>query len=202
MSGDPPRLPPRARWLLPALLLVLVVVSVHRYRVAVETRAIELGGSALGTTWSVKLSGDLDADRQRSLQAALEAVLARVDAQMSTWREDSELARFNASAGDAPFVFAPEAFAVFSIAAEVGARSGGALDITVGPLVEAWASVRSRAGRRLPTIPGSRRFGPMSGRDCSCWTLRLAPYASAEAPSVRISRPWRKARRSICWRAC
>ncbi|MEM7412764.1 MAG: FAD:protein FMN transferase [Myxococcota bacterium] len=169
MSEPKPLLSGRARWLVPVLLLVLLVVSVHRYQVAVTTLRVELGGEALGTTWSVKLAGELAPERQRSLQAALENALARVDAQMSTWRDDSELSRFNLLGADAPFVFSPEAFAVFAISEEVAVRSGGAFDVTVGPLVDAWGF---GARPRRATAPEAEQLASLR-RDVGRHWLRL-----------------------------
>ena len=57
---------------------------------------------------------------------------------MSNWRQDSELSRFNRSAADVDFVASSATIEVFRIARHVSERSGGAFDVTVGPLVRAW----------------------------------------------------------------
>jgi thiamine biosynthesis lipoprotein len=120
------------------MLVALVVFSVHRYRIESERALTEVSGRALGTTWTVKLAGGLDLSAQRVLVADLSKPLARVDALMSTWRDDSELSRFNRVGEGVPFAVAPETFAVLEIAQEASARSGGAFDATVLPLVDAW----------------------------------------------------------------
>jgi thiamine biosynthesis lipoprotein len=120
------------------MLVALVVFSVHRYRIESERALTEVSGRALGTTWTVKLAGGLDLPAQRVLVADLSKPLARVDALMSTWRDDSELSRFNRAGEGVPFAVAPETFAVLEIAQEASARSGGAFDATVLPLVDAW----------------------------------------------------------------
>ena len=57
---------------------------------------------------------------------------------MSTWREGSELSRFNRDERTVPFPLSPETLDVFEIAQDVSRRSRGAFDVTVGPLVRAW----------------------------------------------------------------
>ena len=98
-----------------------------------------LSGSALGTTWSVVL-GPRDGadDASEPTAAAIEAQLDAIDRLMSTWRPDSELSRFNRHASTEPFPLSPPTLDVLRLAAEVGEASGGAFDVTVGPLVAAW----------------------------------------------------------------
>ncbi|MCP4202673.1 MAG: FAD:protein FMN transferase [bacterium] len=98
-----------------------------------------LSGQALGTTYAVKVvaEGGLAVGQSESLELEIEETLAAIDASMSTWREDSELERFNRH-GTEPFLLSPALDEVMAKALEIGSRSGGAFDITVGPLVEAW----------------------------------------------------------------
>jgi thiamine biosynthesis lipoprotein len=66
---------------------------------------------------------------------------------MSTYRPASELSRLNASAGTgASLVLSPETAAVLATALDVGRESGGAFDVTVGPLVGLWDFFRDRIG--------------------------------------------------------
>ncbi|MBK9384439.1 MAG: FAD:protein FMN transferase [Planctomycetes bacterium] len=96
----------------------------------------------MGTTWSVQLA--LEAGRHMAeaelvaLQTALKAELVRVNDEMSTYLETSELARFNASTStDWQPVSAPLA-QICAQALQVGAKSDGLYDVTVAPLVELW----------------------------------------------------------------
>ena len=68
----------------------------------------------------------------------VEARLAAVNQAMSTYLEDSEISRFNRYALDGAVPVSPDFSAVVRIAHEVYRQSDGALDITVGPLVELW----------------------------------------------------------------
>lgn len=93
----------------------------------------------MGTLYQVKVArGELSGERRRELDEAIRAELDAVDAAMSTYREDSELSRFNRYAGPAPFELSDATWEVLQAALEVSRHSEGALDPTVGPLVDAW----------------------------------------------------------------
>ncbi len=100
---------------------------------------LHLEGRALGTGWraEIVLRETPDPARVRGLRSAIEAVLDRVDRGMSTWREDSEIARFNRG-GDAAVALSAETRRVVSAALDMARDSGGAFDPTVGPLVALW----------------------------------------------------------------
>lgn len=129
----------RARWLLPLLLLVLAGLTLFRLRDPSHTDVVELTGTALGTTWFVKVvAPGLAIDERDEMLAAVYEQLDAVDRRMSTWDPDSELSKFNRSKSTAPFPVSKPTLEVFGIAREVSERTGGAFDVTVGPLVRAW----------------------------------------------------------------
>lgn len=97
----------------------------------------------MGTSWSVNLVAahgqrpSQPAHDLHALHARVEAVLAQVDAQMSTWRDDSDVSRFNRAAPG--WVALPqELMEVLRCALDIARASDGAFDPTVGPLVDAW----------------------------------------------------------------
>ncbi len=73
-----------------------------------------------------------------SLQRQVEAELARVNGQMSTYQPDSELMRFNAGVPGVWVAISSELLAVLTAAREVSERSDGAFDVTVSGLVALW----------------------------------------------------------------
>ena len=90
-------------------------------------------GEAMGTQVALThagCAGDVD--------AAVVQELRRVDAQLSTWRPDSELARFNASAAGDWFPVSAPVAAIAVEALALSRRSGGAFDVTVAPLGQLW----------------------------------------------------------------
>jgi FAD:protein FMN transferase len=105
----------------------------------VEQGRAVLSGPTMGTNFSVVLPGeDFDRADLSKLQAAIDAELEAVNAEMSTYREDSELSRFNRSGAGQGFAASPHLLEVVALAKQVSAQSNGAFDVTVGPLVDAW----------------------------------------------------------------
>lgn len=94
----------------------------------------------MGTGYQVKIvrAEPLDEARRETMQEAIRIELERVNTAMSTYLEDSELSLWNASTETTPFELSRPTWEVFDIALEASRLSGGALDVTVGPLVNAW----------------------------------------------------------------
>jgi thiamine biosynthesis lipoprotein len=80
------------------------------------------------------------ADRAAASAASRAAFdrIAELDAALSDYRDASEVSRLARAAGGPPVPVGPDLFAVLARAQEVGRRSGGAFDVTVGPLVRLW----------------------------------------------------------------
>jgi thiamine biosynthesis lipoprotein len=68
---------------------------------------------------------------------------------MTVYRDDSEVMRINREAASRPIRVEPRLFAMFQLAERLHRETGGALDITSGPLSAAWGF--SRRDGRLPT---------------------------------------------------
>ena len=126
-----------------------------------------LYGQTMGTRWRV----DLQAPRAAPLDALHGAVQARLDAieaQMSTWREDSDLMRYNRAAAGSWHALPDDFFAVMDCALQVAEASGGAFDPTVGALVGAWGfGAHAHRGRE----PSAQRLA--GARSAAGWQ-RLA----------------------------
>ena len=93
----------------------------------------------MGTTFSVTVVGEpLAIDATEHLGAAIDDLLASLDAMMSTYDSGSEVSRFNAFTSSDWFPVSPATATVFLWAKEISEVTGGAFDVTVGPLVDAW----------------------------------------------------------------
>ncbi len=96
-------------------------------------------GPTMGTTYTVKVVGQaLEVGERREVAEAIVFELEAVNEAMSTYLEDSELSRFNRHPAGEPFPLSPASQEVFRQALELAELTGGAFDITVGPLVDAW----------------------------------------------------------------
>jgi len=90
----------------------------------------------MGTYYRVRAIAETG-DRE-AIRGLVEGRLDAVDRAMSTYREDSEISRFNRLAAGESLAFSDETWAVLELAWRVREESGGAFDPTVGPLVDAW----------------------------------------------------------------
>ncbi|HMQ64754.1 MAG TPA: FAD:protein FMN transferase [Arachnia sp.] len=91
----------------------------------------------MGTRWSALVHAAPGFD-PAPLHAALQAAVDEVDAQMSTWRRDSDLMRLNAAPVGAWVAVPPGLIEVLRLGVEIGRASGGAFDIGMGDAVMAW----------------------------------------------------------------
>jgi len=122
-------------------------------------------GETMGTTYSVQLAGRRLAPGERErLEELVRSTLAAVDARMSTFREDSELSRLNRHASVEPFPVSAELLSVLLTAREVGELTGGAFDITIAPVVDAWG-FGPRGAYREPSEAELRRLRARTGWD-------------------------------------
>lgn len=99
---------------------------------------LAISGPTMGTTYSLKVASPPDNVDAHALRVAADAVLDRIDRSMSGYREDSEISRFNASSSTDWYAVSSDLATVVDYALQVSRESGGAFDITVGPLVAAW----------------------------------------------------------------
>ncbi|UVM48802.1 FAD:protein FMN transferase [Pseudomonas sp. B21-015] len=106
-------------------------------KTSTELQRYSLNGETMGTRYTALFyaAAGIDTD---AVNHSLACAVARVDQQMSTWKPDSDLNRLNA-APEQQWVSVPEELAtVLSAALRVSQQSGGAFDIAVGDLVDAW----------------------------------------------------------------
>ena len=96
-----------------------------------------LSGETMGTRYSAVFFAPTDTDTG-AISASLFEAVDRVDQQMSTWKPGSDLSRLNAAPIHQWHSIPAELLAVLDAAMRVGVQSGGAFDIGVGDLVNAW----------------------------------------------------------------
>lgn len=170
-----------------------------------QPRRIEIRGETMGTQYSVVVARPPASVDRAALEAMTSEVLERIDARMSTWRDDSELMRFNRSDTSEWFPVSAETAFVVGEALRVSAVSDGALDPTVGPLVRLWGfgrdpaevvppaaerlgEVRERVGFRKLRVrdapPALRKAGPRVELDLSAVAKGYAVDAIAERLSA------------------
>ncbi len=144
----------RHRLTIAAAILLAVAFLLYSPRV-VEIH--EFGGASMGTTYSIKVV-DLPAGLAvEELAQAVTRLLNHVDKeQMSTYAPESELSRLNRAPLNTPIAISPEMLEVLDLAIEISELTGGAFDVTVGPLVNRWGfgpqtSVADALDARVPS---------------------------------------------------
>lgn len=100
----------------------------------------------MGTIWSARIVAP-----PTGVQAAIEAVLADIIAQMSHWEPTSQLSRINDSAPGTWHRIGPEFAQVMTIALDVARKSGGAFDPAMGVAVDLWGFGPPGPREGLPT---------------------------------------------------
>lgn len=86
------------------------------------------------------------------VEPAFEALelLDQIEADLTVYREDSEISRINAGAGGEPVPTSESTFQLLKRSIEWSDRTSGAFDVTAGPLVQAWGFTQRR-GRKPST---------------------------------------------------
>lgn len=105
------------------------------------SKELEISGYTMGTSYTVKMvdaSGAMGARERRELRGRIEAKLERVNQQMSTYRVDSEISRFNRAPVGEWFAVSAPTERVVRQALALSDASDGAFDVTVGALVNLW----------------------------------------------------------------
>jgi FAD:protein FMN transferase len=103
---------------------------------------------AMACEFEVQLAASRDDDSMEHVFAALDLVES-LESQMTVYRDDSEVIRINRGAAIRPIRVEPRLFDMFQLAERLHRETGGALDITSGPLSDAWGF--SRREGRLPS---------------------------------------------------
>jgi FAD:protein FMN transferase len=95
-------------------------------------------GQTMGTTYSIKYIPGVDSPELKEIGKVVNEELLKVNQQMSTYIDDSEISQFNASSSTDWFEVSADTAKVVHLALSIHHLSNGAFDITVAPLVNLW----------------------------------------------------------------
>jgi thiamine biosynthesis lipoprotein len=132
-----------------------------------------LNGPVMGSRWSGLFFADPVFD-PAPVQAALQVAVDAVDAQMSTWKPDSDLMRLNAAAVGEWRDIPADLARVLELGLDIGRASDGAFDIGMGDAVRAWG------------------FGPTAADPEAIRAAMRAPHRPAFDLLDRDGNRWRK----------
>lgn len=109
-----------------------------------------LQGPTMGTIYTVRYRPAGAATAAAAVRAEIEALLERIDAEFSTWREDSQLSQFNRAASGQWVPVSAEVVGLVKQAIALGETTGGALDMTLEPVLELWGFAAGERERAVP----------------------------------------------------
>lgn len=142
-------------------------------------RRTTLHGPTMGTRWSASVDVDSTVDLS-ALRRDLAAAVAQVDAQMSPWKQESDLVRLNRAPVGTWVALPAEILDVLDGALDIHRLSAGAFDPCVGALVDAWGF-------------GAVRDAP----DAAAILAARQPMQSIEDSKLALDRPAGRARKHV-----
>jgi thiamine biosynthesis lipoprotein len=102
-------------------------------------------GTLVEIVWRTR-GGEDEAETVRSALNRMDALAAR----MSLYDPSSELVKINEAAGKAPVQVSDDLLEVIEKSLTVSGITGGAFDVTVGPVEAAWGDIQREGGGRVP----------------------------------------------------
>jgi len=127
-----------------ALVPLLTVAACARAQPLVRVRDVR---TAMGTYMAITVYAPSEATGREAIAAAFQRV-EHTEAIISTWRSKSDISRLNRAAGGPPITIHPQLFALLTRSLGVWKETGGAFDVTAGPLIRIW-----KRAIRLRTLP-------------------------------------------------
>ena len=178
---------PRSRLLALAAALPLLA--------ACQPDVVQLSGPTMGSSYHISYVRSSGTPEPEAVQAEIRHQLDQLDAAVSTYRNDSDLARFNAAPAGTCQPMPPMALELARSAKQLAADSKGAYDVTLLPVLDAWKfgpkAAREKAQQGKTTGTGD---APAAGHDKPLTVDQLtaqsgAPTQPSQPPSQPPARP-------------
>ncbi|WP_194842641.1 FAD:protein FMN transferase [Endozoicomonas sp. OPT23] len=165
-------------------LVLLVAVF---YVLVQRPQLKEFQGKTMGTTYSISYGSNYFEHSAPDLKVEINQLLEQINDSMSTYRPDSELMQFNGYPVGKPFRASPELLEVIELSLDISRLSGGAYDVTVGPLVNVWGF----GPRTIKGKPGQKAGNEMQdikAPEFIKWMLANYPAELPEQSNVDAAR--------------
>ena len=157
------------------ILCATIVVTIAA---AANAETLKLDGKTMGSYYAIVIDGAAESNAAE-IQLEIEAVLADVNRQMSTWNSESEISKFNHSEGTDWFPVSRGFFDVVQESIRLHRLTNGAFDPTVAPLVDLWG-FGAHKPRSFPTQEAIDEAREKTGMQFI--------EARSEPPSIRRTR--------------
>ena len=135
------------------MFVVLLTISIAACFPSNDSAKSEilLQGQTMGTTYNIKVVATLEQVKALRLRNKIDALLKKVNQEMSTYIPDSEISQFNQSNSSEAFEVSDGFARVLKESIRLGELSNGKLDITVGPLVNLWGFGPEQRPEKVPS---------------------------------------------------
>ncbi|SDJ33967.1 thiamine biosynthesis lipoprotein [Ferrimonas sediminum] len=121
--------------LLPPVCALLALLSLAS---SAAPRMRHIAGDTMGTTYTIQWRQDSPRQSPHQVLLAVQQQLQQINAGLSVFRPDSEITRVNQAPTGQPIMVSEDLSTVVAIASQISDNTDGALDITLGPVIEFW----------------------------------------------------------------
>jgi thiamine biosynthesis lipoprotein len=109
------------------------------------------GGPTMGSTYSIKYLRTKGLAGSEEVKLDVEKILADVDRQMSTYRNDSDIERFNDLPANSCQTMPASILELVRVGEQLSLQSEGSYDLTVEPLLDLWGFGPQAREEKVPT---------------------------------------------------
>ncbi|WP_256672658.1 FAD:protein FMN transferase [Pseudomonas sp. C1C7] len=109
------------------------------------------GGPTMGSTYSIKYVRHAGLPKPALVQVEVEKILADVDRQLSTYRSDSDIERFNQLPANRCQRMPASILELVRVGEQLSVQSDGSFDLTVEPLLNLWGFGPQAREEKVPT---------------------------------------------------
>ena len=133
---------------------IVVIVNLKKVEKHSSDAYLTISGSAMGSTWSVKIpTAELRDTTQNRLKSEITTLLDKLDSEMSLWNSQSEVSKFNDYLKEDWYPVPQEIADVVNKSILISEQTEGAFDITVAPLVFLWGFGPKNLNKNAGWIP-------------------------------------------------
>lgn len=160
MSGGRPSLLSRDKADLRVRLCCLLPAFLLTFLQAEESRLLTFAEPHMGTEFTIRAW--TEEGREADLTLLVRKAFARVgelDAVLSDYRPESEINALAKAPANKPFAASDDLYRIFEISEQLADETGGAFDITAGPLVRLW-----RMSRKNDALPSPAQIASAKAR--------------------------------------
>lgn len=166
------------------LILVFLLAGCAN-NTSLEKYPFNYSGPTMGTSFTIKASQLPEGIKVYSLEKLINRRLTEINQLMSTYIQDSEISIINNSKSTETRFVSPELFKLILTAQEISVATGGAYDVTVGPLVNLWGFGPGKLKTQAPTDEEVQQTLANIGYDKLTLTTRLLTLSKTQ-PDIYI----------------